>query len=684
MNPATQRTRRFFWEESDRGFIVDTCRDLWPQEVDEVLHRADLACRKTFIYTHRWDMERCETEVSFPQGIDWTYRHHGDIEWMVMLNRARYMGELGQAYWLTGEERYVTGYIDLMKDWLAQNPLTEEEVRASKDRAYNVKDTWRKLDSGIRIANWLKGYYCVRKSPEWGDEEEALFLEAARLHGMYLKLAYTPHDRQSNWGFLESNGLFQLSVVFPEFAESAEWFDTAVERLVEMCELQVFEDGMHNEQCTMYHHEVLHCLFECCRLAEANDIELPALLWDTLNRMYSASLSFVQPDGRQPMLGDSDGTDIRDVLTRGAVLFQRGDLKRMGYDVLDFEGIWFFGEEGCLLYSQLEVREPEATSIELPQSGYMFMRSGWEREAHYLAFDAGHMDVIRAHGHDDLLHVSLFAYGKEFLTDPGRHTYMENEYRKYFKESLQHNTLSVDGRTISGYVDSWNWKDVASPMGRVWASASAYDYAEGSHDGFFRLEDPVLVRRQILFVKPDYWVVADTCKSRGEHEYSLPFHFAEDLSLQVEPDGSILASSGQREPALRMIPFIPAQTLVDSCFVSRHYNEKKSSLKAVFRQKGSGLTTFITILFPHQTREEAAQAPVISVLPVLDSYGEPVDGRQATAFSIRRNDGCEHILFSHQGPKGYRFAGRHMSGEVLLVRESGNSGERDGAYIVKV
>lgn len=684
MNPETQGSRRFYWDESDRGFIADACRERWPQETAEVLHRADLACRKTFIYTHRWDMERCETEVSFPQRIDWTYRHHGDIEWMVMLNRARYMGELGQAYWLTGDEKYATGYIELLRDWMAQNPLTEEEVHASKDRAYNVKDTWRKLDSGIRIANWLKGYYCIRKSPVWGSGEEAIFREAVRLHGMYLNLAYTPHDRQSNWGFLESNGLFQLSVLFPELAESSVWFDTAVERLADMCKVQVFEDGMHNEQCTMYHHEVLHCLFECCLLAEVNEIELPSLFKDTLNRMYSASLSFVQPDGHQPMLGDSDGTDMRDVLTRGAVMFQRGDLKSMGYDRLDYEGIWFFGAEGYDSYAQLEVREPATASIELPQSGYMFMRSGWDPNAHYLAFDAGHMDAIRAHGHDDLLHISLFAYGKEFLTDPGRHTYMENEYRKYFKESLQHNTLSVDGRTISGYVDSWNWTDAANPVGRGWSTADAYDYAEGIHDGFLRLEQPVLVRRQILFVKPSYWVVVDTCKSRGEHEYRLPFHFAEDVSLQAEPDGSVLASSGRQEPSLRIIPFIPVQTSVDSCFVSRHYNQKSTALKAVFRQKGSGLTRFVTVLYPNRSGEEAFSGPAISVLPVLDSYGSPVEARHASAFTIRHGDGIDHILFSHQGPKGYRFAGRHMSGEVLLVRENEISGELNGAYIVKV
>lgn len=186
-NPGTWR---FYWGEEDRSFIVDACRKHWPEEVEQVLHRADLAARNTFIFTHRWDMERCEEEVTFEHGINWYYRHNEDLEWLVMLNRARYMGELGQAYWLTGQESYALAYIRLLKDWMGQNPLTEAEVQASADRNFNVKDTWRKLDSGIRITHWLKGYYCVRSSEHWGAEEEALFLEApardVSAHRLYL------------------------------------------------------------------------------------------------------------------------------------------------------------------------------------------------------------------------------------------------------------------------------------------------------------------------------------------------------------------------------------------------------------------------------------------------------------------------------------------------------------------
>lgn len=681
MTSKSNVRRRFFWEEEDHEFIVETCLKMWPEEVAEVIHRAELATQRTFIFTHRWDMERCETEVSFPNGMNWNYRHNDDLEWLVMLNRARYMSELGQAYWLTREERFVRGYIELLRDWMHQNPLTEEEVRSSAKRAYNVKDTWRKLDSGIRIVNWLKGYYCIRGSDLWGQEEEELFQKALQLHGMYLQIAYTSHDRQSNWGFLESNGLFQIALLCPQWNDSELWLGTAVKRLNEMCQIQVFGDGMHNEQCTMYHHEVLHCLFESVLLAEKNDYVIPTLLKNTLNQMFGASLSFVQPDGYQPMIGDSDGTDIRDVLTRGAVMYRRGDLKKLGYHHLDYEGIWYFGKQGNDFYEQLQEHEPDFTSIAQPHSGYMFMRSDWSRDARYLWFDAGHMDVIRAHGHDDVLHFSLHAYGTEFLTDPGRYTYMENKFRRYFKESFQHNTLSVDGASISNYVNSWKWKDMAEPYDSYWHSNDVFDYAQGSHDGYLRLADPVRVRRQIVFVKPAYWIIVDTCRAHSHHEYTLPFHFAEGLAIKVEESRLVLEANNGA--SLDIIPLVPCQTIISSSWISRNYNERIPSLKAEYHQQGSGLTKFVNVLYPTCSRGKEEEKPVISEIEVLDSYGRTISSNLVTALSIRHGNRVDSIMFSHQGPRGYQFAGQHMSGEVLLLKEDVELGTKV-SYIVKI
>ncbi|WLR49089.1 alginate lyase family protein [Halobacillus litoralis] len=671
--------RRFFYSRGDRNEIKNLTLQYWKGEADEVIERARLASENTFVFTHRWDMERCETPVTFPNEIDWTFQFQDDFEWTVNLNRARFMAELGQAYWLTGEESFASHYIRLMKDWIRQNPLSEEEILESRSRHYNVKDTWRKLDSGIRICNWIKGYFCVRESEIWGEAEEELFKEALALHGHYLSIAYTPHDQQSNWGFLETNGLFQIALLFPHIEGSAQWMELALERMGVMCQLQVFEDGMHNEQSPMYHHEVLHCLFETVLLARKNQWSIPDIMEDTLNRMFTASLSFVKPSGYQPMTSDSDHTDIRDVLSRGALLNERSDLKHQGYDVLDFEGIWYYGKNGFDVYEELEATEPDFCSTHLEQSGYSIMRNGWSPDDHYLLFDGGHMDMIRAHGHDDFLHYDLVVHGSDMIIDPGRYTYKENEHRQYFKESFQHNTCSVDDCSISTYLDSWHWEDVAQPLNRYWRGDKEYDYVQSGHDGYMRLEDPVQVMRQILFVKPHYWLLVDSFKSKHVHDFAQHFHFAEHAALTNDSSKRKIQVKGGEGGHLDMTYLQNVSLTQEDCWISRDYNQKLKSTKVVARQKGSGQTTFVTVLNPYRDDEHPDME--IHEVDVYNTRSEKMSKGEVTAFEVKRGEESEVVLFSHDGPKSFQFEETQMTGEVLLIKRSCDGEER---FIIKV
>ncbi|KGX92010.1 heparinase [Pontibacillus halophilus JSM 076056 = DSM 19796] len=656
----------YFYERKDREQIVKLCKDLWPLEVHEVLHRANLATENTFIFTHRWDMELCETPVTFYDKIDWTYEHKGDFEWTVNLNRSRFMNELGQAYWLTEDEKYAEAFIRLLKDWISQNPLTPDEIQDSQKREYNVKATWRKLDSGIRIANWIRGYTCIRESPLWTQEFDSLFLDAVTLHGRYLRTAFTNHDAQSNWGFLETNGLFQIALCFPQLQASPEWLQVATTRLEKMCRLQVFEDGMHNEQSPMYHHEVLHCLFESVWLAKLNDYELPLSIENSLKRLYTASVNIIKPTGKQPMLSDSDDTDIRDVLTRGACLFKRSELKSQGYNTLDYEGIWYFGSKGAALYEALQSTIPDYTSIYLPQSGYAISRTNWSETAHYTLLDVGHMDVIRAHGHDDLMHLELSLFGEDFLIDTGRYTYMENEDRAYFKEAFQHNTATVDGIGMTPYIDSWTWGRAAQPIAPYFKTTSIYDYVEVSHDGYWKLNDPVHPKRRLLFVKPYYWLLIDEFKSHSTHAYTEHFHFAESLDISVDPSNTCVTASSPSGKGARLLSLTNVVTNKAECSISRHYNQKHPSTKVTFTTTGSGTTCMITIIEPFSHSDVPLQFQKVEA---QSTKGTTFLEEEVTALTVSHKGGNDHILVSHEGPNSFLFNEIHATGEVIFARE---------------
>ncbi|MDF2922734.1 MAG: heparinase [Paenibacillaceae bacterium] len=75
-----------------------------------------------------------------------------------------------------------------------------------------------------------------------------------------------------------------------------------------------------------------------------------------------------------------------------------------------------------------------------PAAGYHIYRS----PRHYLFFDAGPLGG--SHGHADPLHFEWFRSGKQLLVDPGRYTYEEGEWRRYFKGARAHTQHGGSGR----------------------------------------------------------------------------------------------------------------------------------------------------------------------------------------------------------------------------------------------
>jgi hypothetical protein len=142
---------------------------------------ADLLVSGFYTFTARWDMERCIDKVSFPKGIDWEYRHQGDPEWLFQLNRHTWLLDLAKAYLLTKKEAYLTCLVDLLGNWIDSCPLTEGSEQT----------TWRSLEAGIRIDNWVHSLALLGSSlPETLVKKmgASLFVHGnylARKHGVF-------------------------------------------------------------------------------------------------------------------------------------------------------------------------------------------------------------------------------------------------------------------------------------------------------------------------------------------------------------------------------------------------------------------------------------------------------------------------------------------------------------------
>ncbi|MEK4878137.1 MULTISPECIES: alginate lyase family protein [Paenibacillus] len=650
-------------EDNRKQQLIDYVRLYCADELEAVMKTADEVVEQTFLFRFPWDMERSRIPVTFEEEIDWRHVPDKDVEWAYMLNRHRYWVALGQAYAITGKEDYARAFCCQLEDWINRNPVP--------DKPTNDSLTWRTIEAGLRCANWIKALSYIQDSPLLTPTLLAKVMISLHEHGQYLALSFTGWKKISNWGVLETCGLFQTALYFPEFTSANNWRQLSKERLGETARIQIMADGIHWEQSPTYHHEVLVCFLDCIRLARLNGLELQEEFQQKVQQMAVASLYWAKPNHRQPMLGDSDDSDIRSLLTYAGWLFQDAVLRFGGYDQMDYDNAWLFGINGVEGYERLTAELPPNLSHAYAHSGHYVMRTGWDEQDLYLYFHCGPLGG--GHGHADLLHFDLYAYGRDLLTDLGRYNYSDHTpLRKALKESAAHNTTTVDGIGFTEVTDTWSFSQIAKPTGCQWISHPDFDYVEGSHDGYRHWDDPVYPLRRILFIKPFYWFLVDSFSSRQEHTFSQHFHFAPG-TVQMEDGTLICRTKNEREANLCILPVHVdgLQGRVDAGVISREYNLLEPNQYAVYSRKGKGTVSIMQVLYPQPAGE--LFCPLVEQVPIYRHTGELVAAAQAEACRIifpERDE--EHIIvISHEIPSShldsYVVEDVQIFGEVVLI-----------------
>ena len=180
------------------------------------------------------------------------------------------------------------------------------------------------------------------------------------------------------------------------------------------------------------------------------------------------------------------------------------------------------------------------------------MRSGWDADATYLAFDVGPTGAN--HVHQDKLSFVFWKGGEQLVFDDGGGQYEWSELRKYAISGYDHNILLVDGlaQTRSGP------RVLTSPVEAGWRSDEKEDFAFGVYDQGFGPKQVRLAshRREIRFDKAaDEVYVADVAESLDgkEHIYTLLFQIDSTNVVLSAGDRALFADFGPgRKWALEM------------------------------------------------------------------------------------------------------------------------------------
>ncbi|WP_235847668.1 alginate lyase family protein [Paenibacillus tuaregi] len=668
----TKQAPVMFVRQEETEEICRYVRQYGGEALQQVMRTADEVVSGTFLFRFPWDMERTRVPVTFSGLVDWNHVPDRDVEWSYMLNRHRYWIALGQAYLLTREGKYAAVCCQLMEDWIDRNPVPEH----SSPNAIPETGTlaWRSIEAGLRCVNWIKSLPYLLGGPHMTPRLTAKVLVSLHEHAEYLASSFSGWKRISNWGVLESCGLFMVSVFAPEFRRAPLWRQLSLQRLEETARLQVLQDGIHWEQSPTYHHEVLNCYLDVIRVACQEAIPLPEVVIQVARKMAYASLLEAKPNHRQPLRGDSDDNDVRSVLTAAALLFGDAELRFGGYDQVDYDNAWSFGIEEVRRYAKMPLSAPTQISHGFEHAGHYIMRSGWDEHAMYLNFRCGPLGG--GHGHADMLHIDVHAYGRDFLTDLGRYNYSEHTpLRRELKCCRAHNTTLVDGVDFTEVTGTWAYGRIAHPSGTRWIPGRDIDYAEGSHDGYFGLKDPVRPIRKILFIKPGFWILIDTFISGELHSYSQLFHFAPGKVCLDGDSGICRTENGKGEPNFAIIPAEPdhLRAGLHTGTLSREYNWAEPHSYVEYERKGTKVTSLMQVLYPLAPGDE--QIPVVEKVPVCRYTGEPASDEDVLAWRIQLPASLRTVLVAvcHHAPAGpldsYVVEGNQIFGEVVVINQ---------------
>lgn len=504
---------------------AEYCKAHWQAECEKTISFADLVCENTFLFNRPCDLERTETPVHFDGEIDWDYILDGDCEFLFQLNRHQFLISLGQAYYLTGDRKYGEAFTRLWTDWLTRVPPDGGGV-----------SPWRTLEVGMRGEHWTKAARYFENTEFFTEELKQLYRASVEKHTEILKESHNMHLKGSNWGIIQDSGLFALSL---ELGNSADAF-LALRRLSEECRLQLMSDGVHWEQSGGYHIAVLSCLLNVARLAAERRIILSKSLWKSVNALASVCQKWIKPDFHQPLSGDSDDNDLRNIMSLSALVLGRPELKFSGYETLDYDSAWLFGEEGIEKYSEMTAENPDFLNAYLEDSGTYILRSDWSENANWLRFQNGYTGG--GHAHADKLHFDLMLGGKDILVDGGRYTYVFNEARKFFKSAEGHNTITVGKKGFLNMSGAWEFKDKAPSLQYPVFETDDCVLLGGAHKGYKN----TLVERRILHIKPDIYIIIDFADG---HRLFYPkahqhFHFSPNGKAEISGN-TVLFTDGE-------------------------------------------------------------------------------------------------------------------------------------------
>jgi hypothetical protein len=538
-----QQERLFFFIPDKQQTITISIRHAFSAEVAATITTADA------LYHHQ--IQLFGKQIHLGETIDW---HHdpltkqswpqtfaasidtrdgktvGGVKWVWELNRHHHLVTLGKAYFLTDNEQYAQEVCTQWQGWVQANPpLTGINWTSA-------------LELAIRLINWGWALALIQNSPALSSTLYGQLVDSIAQQAAYINRHLSAYSSANNHLIGEAAGLAFVGLYFPHLPAAPYWREQGLTILEQELPRQIYADGVPAEQTPAYLTFVLDFYLQVWRLAELNGYKPPTIWYERLAAACEFLQHVMDEAGNVPQIGDSDDAQVvrlsdnqsfnncRSILATAAVILNRPDFKASAGQ-WDEKSHWLLGEEGAKIFESLPDVKSKPGSRAFREGGYCVMRT----EDHLLIFDCGPLGYLStaAHGHADALNLLVHANGQPLLIDPGTYAYQEGgKWRDYFRSTAAHNTVVVDGLDQSEMQGDFLWGKKANAKLLHWQSNDTFDLAIAEHDGYKNIG--VIHQRTVLFYKPDWVLVVDDLRGKGNHLLEQLWHLPAQSQVQVK------------------------------------------------------------------------------------------------------------------------------------------------------
>ncbi|MBM3712070.1 MAG: hypothetical protein FJW56_01320 [Actinobacteria bacterium] len=497
---------------------------------------------------YQWDREAWYKKIKFGT------IEGADIKVPWELSRCYHFLTLGQAYFITRDEKYTKEFIYQFIDWVENNTVQ-----------FGVNWVCT-MDVAIRACNWVLSFLYFKNSKLISKEFLYEFIKNIFIHGLHIRknLEKDPFSPKTNHYISNLAGLIYIGKFLDNLKFGRSLLDFAIRELNKEVRHQVYNDGSSFEASMSYHRLVLELLFYTVLFLTKSHEEFNGYNFKDVAvkifgdgyikkifKMFEVLKYCLNPDGYIPQIGDNDngrlhvlwGSDVPNdayLLQIACVFFYENSFKITDFNCTDSykrqdEILWIFGKAGYEIFNKLDgISKNSIKSYSFSNSGWFVMR----KNNNFLMISAGQngQGGSGGHAHNDKLSFELYLNGKSVIIDPGTYLYTSSsEWRNNFRSTAYHNTVSINNREQNRFVEKslFLLKDDSNVRINRWITSKEYDLLDAEHYGFTRFKDPVIHQRQIIFDKKNIRVyIKDIIKGKGRHLFEVFFHLNKNIEFE--------------------------------------------------------------------------------------------------------------------------------------------------------